>query len=81
MFKPSATFFKPRGAPLRSLEIITLTHEEVEALRLKNLENLSQTDSAVKMGTSQSTLQRLLTSAYQKITQAIVEGKALEIED
>lgn len=80
-FKPSATFFKPRGVPMRDLEIVRLSHEEVEALRLKNMENLCQHGCACQMNTSQSTVQRLLSSAYSKITQAIIEGKALEIED
>ena len=80
-FKPSATFFKPRGVPMRDLEVIMLSHEEVEALRLKNLENLCQHGCACQMNTSQSTVQRLLTSAYSKISQAIIEGKALEIEE
>lgn len=80
-FKPNSSFFKPRGVPLRDLEIIQLTHEEVEALRLKNMENLCQCGCATQMNTSQSTVARLLSSAYRKITQAIVEGKALEIEE
>lgn len=78
-FKPSAVFFKPRGVPLRSLQIVRLSHEELEAMRLKNIENLSQLECAKKMHTSQSTVQRLLTSGYEKVTKAIVEGKAIEI--
>jgi predicted DNA-binding protein (UPF0251 family) len=37
-FEPSVTFYKPQGVPMRFLEIMDLTHEEVEALRLKNVE-------------------------------------------
>ncbi len=80
-FRPSAVFFKPRGVPLRSLQIVRLSHEELEAMRLKNVENLSQLECAERMDTSQSTVQRLLTSAYNKISVALVEGKALEIEE
>ncbi len=65
---------------MRELEEVVLTMEEMEALRLKDYKNLDQVTAAEKMKTSQSTFQRILTSARQKIAQAIVEGKALEIE-
>ena len=78
-FNPSVRYFKPQGVPLRSLEVIDLTAEEVEALRLKNIEKLEQKESAKKMNTSQSTFQRILSSAYEKITKALIEGKAIKI--
>jgi len=64
---------------MRELEIIELTSEEAEALRLKNMEELEQEAAAKKMNTSQSTFQRILSSAYKKITKAIIEGKAIKI--
>lgn len=64
---------------MRDLEEVILTEEEVEALRLKNTKDLDQTECAKKMNTSQSTFQRILTSAYKKITKALVEGKAIKI--
>lgn len=78
-FNPSVTYFKPQGVPIRMLEEVELSHEELEALRLKNIENLDQIECARKMNTSQSTLQRILSSAYKKITQALIEGKAIKI--
>ncbi|MDF1497341.1 MAG: DUF134 domain-containing protein [Patescibacteria group bacterium] len=78
-FDPHVTFFKPQGVPMRLLEIVELSHEEVEALRLKNVEELDQVDCAKKMKTSQSTFQRILSSAYKKISQALIEGKAIKI--
>ena len=79
-FKPNVTYFKPRGIPLRSLEVVVLNVEELEALRLKNVEGLDQVACAKKMDTSQSTFQRILSSAYKKISKALVEGKAIEVE-
>ena len=79
-FNPNVTYFKPRGIPLRDLEVVELTLEEVESLRLKNIENLEQTECAKKMKTSQSTFQRILTSAYKKISKALIQGKAIRIE-
>lgn len=78
-FNPDITYFKPRGVPMSELEIAELKVEEIEALRLKNIEKMEQTEAAEKMGTSQSTFQRILVSAYQKISDALINGKAIKI--
>lgn len=78
-FNPNITYFKPQGVPMRNLEIVELTTEEVEALRLKNIKDLEQEEAAKKMNTSQSTFQRILSSAYKKITEALINGKAIKI--
>ena len=78
-FNPNITYFKPQGVPTRLLEVIELTAEEAEALRLKNIKNFDQAECAKSMKTSQSTFQRILSSAYKKITQAIIRGKAIKI--
>jgi len=65
--------------PMRSLEVVELTREEMEALRLKNIKGLGQVECAQKMKTSQSTFQRILSSAYQKVSEALVQGKAIRI--
>lgn len=79
-FNPNVTYFKPQGVPMRDLEVVELTTEEVEALRLKNVKDLDQVGCAKMMKTSQSTFQRILSSAYKKITQALIEGKAIKIK-
>ncbi|OGM10528.1 hypothetical protein A2Z67_02975 [Candidatus Woesebacteria bacterium RBG_13_36_22] len=78
-FNPNVTYFKPQGVPMRFLEVIELTTEEAEALRLRNMKDLEQEEAAKKMNTSQSTFQRILSSAYKKITEALIEGKAIKI--
>ena len=78
-FDPNVTYFKPQGVPMRELEIIELTTEEAEALRLRNIKDLEQEEAAKKMNTSQSTFQRILSSAYKKVTEALIEGKAIKI--
>lgn len=80
-FNPHIRYFKPRGIPLKNLLEVELTVEEVEALRLKNIENLKQVECALKMNTSQSTFQRILSSAYKKMSEAIIKGKAIKIKD
>ncbi|MBU1167724.1 DUF134 domain-containing protein [Patescibacteria group bacterium] len=77
---PQVTFYKPQGVPLRSLEFVDISHEEWEALRLKNVKGLDQTQAAEKMKTSQSTFQRILSEAYRKISEALVNGKAIRIQ-
>ncbi|MTI79316.1 MAG: DUF134 domain-containing protein [Firmicutes bacterium] len=79
-FVPEVTYFKPAGVPLVNLEEITLTVEELEAIRLKDLEGLEQEDCADKMNVSRPTFHRILVAARNKIALALVEGKAIRIE-
>lgn len=79
-FDPNIVYFKPRAIPLSSLEEIELTLDEIEALRLCDLENLDQKRAAQKMKISQSTLNRILISARKKVAKALIEGKAIKIK-
>ncbi len=78
-FNPNVTYFKPQGIPMRELEEVEITIEELEALRLKNIQDLDQIQCAEKMNTSASTFQRILSSAYQKMSIALIQGKAIKI--
>lgn len=78
-FNPDVTYFKPQGVPMRNLEIIELTSEELEAYRLRHINDLEQKEAADKMCTSASTYQRILYSAYKKIADALTNGKAIQI--
>lgn len=78
-FNPNIVYFKPQGIPMRMLDEIEITAEELEALRLKNTKNMDQSEGAKLMKTSRSTFQRILSSAYKKISKALVEGKAIKI--
>ena len=79
-FKPSVYYFKPQGIPLRELEEIVLLPDELEALKLYEIDELEQTEAAEKMKISQPTFARLLGSANKKVAQAIIKGKAIRIE-
>ena len=74
---PEYSTFKPDGYSRG--DFIEITREEIESLRLKNIKNFDQTEAAGKMGVSQSTFQRVLTSAYRKVSEALIEGKELRI--
>ncbi len=78
-FNPEVTYFKPQGVPMRNLEVIELTIEEMESYRLRHLNNLDQKEAALKMHTSPSTYQRIIYSAYKKIAEALIRGKAIKI--
>lgn len=79
-YDPPYKSFKPEGCPKSELDTISICPEEAEALRLKDVEGLEQTEAAIKMGISQSTFQRILTAARKKVSTALLEGKQICIE-
>lgn len=78
-FSPGITYFKPAGIQLIELEETILSLEELEAIRLKDLEGLDQGEAAKKMNISQPTFNRLIKSARKKIASSLVKGKAIRI--
>ncbi len=79
-FIPEITYFKPAGVPLVKLEEISLNIEELEAIRLKDLEELEQEQCAERMQISRPTFHRILVAARKKVAEALVEGKAIRVE-
>ncbi len=79
-FEPNITYFKPTGIPLKELDEVQLSIEELEALRLEFLEKNKYSDSAKKMKVSRATFSRILHSAGKKLAEALVNGKAIRIE-
>lgn len=79
-FEPRVTYFKPRGIPLRELAEVVLLPDELEAIKLHDVDGLPHIAAAKKMAISQPTFSRILNGAYKKITQALVLGKAIRIE-
>jgi len=59
---------------------IRLPLEELEAVRLVDLEGMLQAEAAKEMGVSQPTLNRILKEARTKIAEALVQGKWIRIE-
>jgi predicted DNA-binding protein (UPF0251 family) len=78
--EPCVDFFKPRGIPMSDLEEECLTVEELEAIKLTDIDGLYQEDAAERMEVSRPTFQRVLKSARGKVARCLVEGKALGIE-
>jgi len=77
---PDVTYFKPRGVPMTELSEVVIQIDEYEAIRLKDLEGMEQSECAEKMKISQPTFHRLVVSARKKIADAIINGKSIRIE-
>ncbi len=78
--KPEANYFKPRGIPVADLDEVVLTMDELEAIRLADLEEYYQEKAAKQMDVSRQTFGNIVKSAHKKIAAALVQGKALKIE-
>jgi predicted DNA-binding protein (UPF0251 family) len=65
---------------MTELEQVTLTLDEVESLRLADLEGLYQEDAAQKMKVSRATFARIVEQARRKVAEALIHGKALRLE-
>lgn len=76
----AAVYFKPAGVPLRDLEDVALGRDELEALRLADLEGLSQEEAGAMMNVSRATAGRILAAARRKTAQALVRGQAIRVE-
>lgn len=79
-FMPQVNYFKPAGIPRKDLEEVILAVEELEAIRLKDLEGLEQEEAAERMQISRPTYQRILVLAREKVADALINGKALRVE-
>ena len=78
---PSSYYFKPRGIPVYELEEILLEHDELESLRLADLLAYSHEEAAKEMKISRATFGRIVENARKKITDGILNGKAIRINE
>lgn len=77
--QPPAHYFKPAGIPVRDLEEVELAADELEAVRLADVEDLYHTEAARRMRVSRQTFDRIVRRARMKIARALVHGCALRI--
>ena len=75
----SGVCFKPCGIERVNLQRVVLNEDEMEAIRLSDLEGLYQQECADKMEISRTTFSRLIESARKKIADALINKKALRI--
>ncbi len=79
-FMPENTYFVPLGKRKCELDEIKLKLEELEAMRLKDIEGLNQEECAQKMKVSRQTFQLIIDSARKKVAKALTKGNAINIE-
>lgn len=79
-FQAAATVFKPAGIPGTDAEEIQLRLDEVESLRLGDLEGLYHDEAARRMGVSRATFGRIVESARHKVADALINGKMLAFQ-
>lgn len=65
---------------MRYLEEVVLAADELEALKLHDIDGLEQREAAKKMKISQPTFARTLDRAYKKVAKSIIRGRAIRIE-
>lgn len=73
--------FKPTSIPLKDLKKIKLSKEEITALHYADFQGLKQQEAAQKMGISQASFSRELSSAHQKVADAFFSIKAILFEE
>jgi len=76
---PRCPYFKPAGVPMSRLQEVALSVDELEALRLADLEGLYQDEAAAQMEVSRPTFARIVEAARRKVAEALVHGRALRI--
>ena len=71
--------FKPQGIPMTDLSVVAIGLDELEAIRLCDVEGLDQAGAGARMGVSRGTVQRLVKSGREKLARAVLESSALRI--
>jgi len=77
---PGNNLFKPETQGSRAFEETVLTLDEIEAVRLADLDNKYQDEAAAEMNVSRQTFGRIIKSARNKIADALINGKTIRID-
>lgn len=77
---PGVWLFKPQGIPARELAEVRLSLEGFEAIRLTDIDGLTQDEAAGRMAVSRQTFGRVLADARRAVAEAIVNGLSLRID-
>ena len=77
---PEATHYKPVGVPLKRLQSVRLQLDQLEAMRLVDVEGMNQEQAAQSMGVSKPTVCRMLREGRRAVALALVSGAAISIE-
>lgn len=76
---PESDLFGPFGNESEEKKMIIMSVEEYEAIRLIDLEEMTQEECAIKMSVARTTIQRIYNDARKKLADALVNGQMLQI--
>jgi predicted DNA-binding protein (UPF0251 family) len=71
--------YAPRCDITEESEIVTLLPEELELLKLVDVNGLGQEEASAVMGVSRRTIWKDLHEARRKVTDALIHGKRIQI--
>lgn len=74
------SYFIPSDKDVSEVPTNIILLEELEAIRLKDLEGLEQEECAKRMQVSRPTFQRILLAAREKVADSLINGKAIHID-
>lgn len=77
---PISNQYGPLNDDINNENIVVMTIDEYETIRLIDLENLTQEECSVKMNIARTTVQGIYISARNKIADSLVNCKKLLIE-
>ena len=76
---PENNKFGPMNKNGSKEDMIIMSVEEYETIRLIDMERLTQEESAKSMGVARSTVQRIYDEARKKLADALINGRTLKI--
>lgn len=77
---PGSNRFGPLDLSMKSKDIINMTVDEYETIRLIDLEGLTQQECADQMSVARTTVQGIYATAREKLAQVLVNNSMLTIE-
>jgi len=66
--------------PMSEVKQIPLSRDELEALKLCDVDDLTQEEAGSRMGVSRGTVQRILSAGRKKVAMALTQGGAIVFE-
>lgn len=77
---PNRDRFGPLGSSIDATNIVKMTIDEYETIRLIDMDGLTQEECAEQMNVSRTTIQGIYDKARKKLAESLVNGKILWIE-